>query len=191
MSELDDLFPGLSDDSTDETETETPPDNSSMKQLRDWAKARDKVAKQAEKLAKENEELKAFRQEVETKQKAADAGRIFSELQLPEQMAALFVKETDEVSAEKVAEWATSYGLAPKTPDPVQQAGESQGAPGTTEFKPVTEPSATFVEGKTYSLDDVKKLIKEGQVQKVNELHEQGLIKLDSLADHYPDHREN
>lgn len=187
MSELEDLFGN--DEIVTETETETPPDSTSMKKLRDWANARDKVAKQAEKLAKENEELKAFRVEVETTKKAADAGTIFRELQLPEQMAGLFVKEADEVSAAKVAEWATGYGLTPVTPDPTQPTEEEQKGAGTG-FQPVTEPTGTFVDGKTYSLDDVKELLKRGQSDKVKELHEKGLVHLDKLEDHYPDHRD-
>ena len=173
-----------------------PKTSDNLKDVRDWGKKGWQQAKAAEKSLKELEELRAFKATAEKAQKATSAEAIFEALNLPKAQAKLFVAVSDEVSEEAVKKYATEFGLVPAA---AAAEGTTEGSPADQElvgitpptkkpgFQPVTGQGAEgFVDGATYTLDDIKKMLAGGDGARVEELAKKGKLGLEKLAGDYP-----
>jgi AraC-like DNA-binding protein len=114
----DDLFAVPQIDPQDETPV--------IKQMREQLEALTKQAKQA---AKEAESLRAEKAERQAQEQQANLRSAFAQVGLNERQADLFaaVRPDVEATPETIAEFATEYGLTPKTPTEAPAAsGERQ-----------------------------------------------------------------
>lgn len=161
-------------DENEERETPAGDSNQNFADLRKFAKARDKAAKEAE---KELERLRAFEAEVVSERKEKAIASAFEEAGLNPQHTKLYKAlnpdiTPDAVSPEAVASFAAEYGLVTAAGVPAEVPEEKPAG-----FTPFTSgqgsPAAEL--GKL-TIEDAQKLIREGKYDEAQKLYKEGRV---------------
>lgn len=181
------------EDPGDDGDNQFDPDSATaqLKEVRNWGKTLERKVKAQEKDLKELEELREFKKGYEVEVRSAAAAKVFESLGLPPAQARLFVAQSQEVSEDAVRKFATDYGLvAAEVPaggsGENSPGGQAGGTPAPQGYHPVVgQGSEGFVDGSTFTPEDIEKLLASGQSDRVSELVSKGKVKFEKLDEEY------
>jgi hypothetical protein len=163
-------------DADDDEETSGGDASKNFKDLRKFARERDREAK---KLAEEVEQLREFQKSVTAERKSQALTGAFTELDLNPAHAKLFEAlnpdiTPEDISKETVAKFAVEYGLAT-----TQAGGEVEATEEVVGFKPVT--TGNSLPGKEYTSEEINTLLREGKFSEVDAAVKAGKVKKDPV----------